>query len=93
LLSANLPFERGLALDPLDAALLEVRASQFEMLAVGAEKLGDREAARLRIRQSLDVLRGMIAHDPSAKDYVSDYKGILSRAHHLGVSTQNLPDL
>jgi tetratricopeptide (TPR) repeat protein len=92
LLSADLPFQRALALDPFDAALLELRASQYEMLAMVAEKLGDRETARLRVRQSLEVLCTMIVRDPSAKDYVSDYKQIISRAHHLGLSTHNLPD-
>jgi tetratricopeptide (TPR) repeat protein len=92
LLSADEPFERALALDPLDATLLEMRASQLEMLAVAAEKLGDGEAARLRIRQCLDVLGAMVGRDPSAKNYIGDYKAMIELARRLGVSTGNLPE-
>ncbi len=90
-LSADAPFERALSFDPFDAVLLEVRASQREHLAVTAEKLGDRQSARRHMEQCLDVLNMMIQRDPSAKDYIGDYKQMISLAHHLGVSTGHLP--
>jgi tetratricopeptide (TPR) repeat protein len=92
LLSANAAFERALTLDPFDAVLLEARASQFHMLAMAAEKLGNREVARQRIGQCLDVLGGMIDRDSSAKDYVGDYRAMITLSRRLGVSTRNLPD-
>jgi tetratricopeptide (TPR) repeat protein len=91
LLSADVPFERALAFDPLDATLLELRASQLQMLAETMEKLGDREAARLRTGQCVDVLKALIDRDPSAKDYIGDYKAMITLARRLGVSTRNLP--
>jgi tetratricopeptide (TPR) repeat protein len=91
LLSAGAAFERGLALDPLDATLLELQASQFKLLAVAAMKLGEPEAARQRIERCLDVLTAMIRRDPSAKDYVGDYKAMIALARGLGVSTRDLP--
>jgi hypothetical protein len=91
LLSADVPFERALAFDPLDATLLELRASQLQMLAEAMERLGDREAARLRTGQCVDVLKGLIDRDPSAKDYIGDYKAMITLARRLGVSTRNLP--
>ena len=91
LLSADAPFERGLALDPFDATLLELRASQFKLLALASEKLGDPQSARDRMRQCLDVLNAMINRDPLAKDYIGDYKAMIALAHHLGVPTHNLP--
>ena len=91
LLSADAPFERGLALDPFDATLLELRASQFKLLALAAEKLGDPRSARYRMGQCLDVLTAMIDRDPSAKEYIGDYKAMIALAHRLGVPTRNLP--
>ena len=92
LLSADAPFERALSLDAFDATLLEVRASQFEKLASVAVKLGDREEARRRIRQCLEIVSAMIGRDPSAKDYIGDYKQMIMSARELGVSTRNLPE-
>jgi serine/threonine protein kinase len=91
LLSADAPIERGLALDPFDAILLELKATQLELLALAAEKLGDLEAARHRIEQYVYVLSAMIDRDPSAKKYVEDYRAMIALARRLGVSTRNLP--
>ncbi len=91
LLSADEAFERALAFDSSDAVLLEARASQRLSLAVAAERLGNRKIAQRRIRECLDVLIAMVRRDPTAKDYVGDYKAMLAQARRLDVSTDNLP--
>jgi hypothetical protein len=90
LVSADPAFERGLALDPRDATLLEVRAAQFELLAQAAGRAGDRRSARERINQCLDVIGDIISRDPSAREYIGDYDQMLALARRLGVSTRNL---
>lgn len=91
LLSADQPFERALALDALDATLLELRASQLYKLAEAGEKLGDLPDARGRMHRCVEILAGMIGRDPLAKDYVDEYGEMLGFSHRLGVSTAQLP--
>jgi tetratricopeptide (TPR) repeat protein len=91
LLSAGPAFDQALALDPFDTILLDARASQFYWLAVAAEKLGELQTAEGRIVQCLEVLTGMLGRDASVKGYITEYKGMLTLAHRLGVSTRNLP--
>jgi predicted Ser/Thr protein kinase len=91
LLSADTPFERGLAVDPWDAVLLETRAAQFYALAKVADGLRDRGGAQRWMDQCLNVVRGMIDRDPSVRNYIGDYDQMLQLARHLGVPTKNLP--
>jgi hypothetical protein len=90
LLSADPFFERGLALDPFDATILDVRATQFEKLAEIADRVGDRKTAQDRVRQCLAVINAMVQRDPAAKDYIGDYTEILALARRLGVPTGDL---
>ena len=91
LLSADEAFEKALAFDSSDAVLLEARASQLSSLAVAAERLGNRKIAQRRMHECLEVLIAMIRRDPTAKDYVGDYKEMLAQARRLAVSTDSLP--
>jgi hypothetical protein len=90
LLSADAPVARGLGLDASDAVLLETHASQLHALARVADRLRDRGSAQRSITQCLDVISGMIARDPSAKDYIGEYSQMLDFARRVGVSTRNL---
>jgi tetratricopeptide (TPR) repeat protein len=90
LLSADPFFERGLALDPFDATILDLRATQFEKLAEIADRVGDRKTAQDRVRRCLAVINAMVQRDPAAKDYIGDYTEILALARRLGVPTGDL---
>jgi hypothetical protein len=90
LLSADPSFTRGLALDPLDAVLLETRAAQLFALAELADQLRDRAGAKRRMNQCLDVVGGMIRRDPSSRDYIGQYQQIVKLAHRLGIATPGL---
>jgi hypothetical protein len=83
-------FERGLAMDPTDAVILECRAGQFEGLARAAVLSGDKREARRWIRQCLEVMRAMVRRDPSAKSYIADYSDKLTLAREIGIATTEL---
>jgi serine/threonine protein kinase len=87
LASADAPIARALELDPHDAAMLEVRASQLMDRAKAAEALGDRARAQQRMRECLAVVSDMVSRDASAKDYIGEYKEMLNVARRLGVAT------
>jgi hypothetical protein len=74
LASADEPIQHALALDPHDAAMLEVRASQLMNMAKAADRSGSRVRAQQRMRPCLGVVSDMISWDPSAKDYIGDRK-------------------
>jgi eukaryotic-like serine/threonine-protein kinase len=81
---------RGLMMDPQDAVILECRAGQFEGLARAAMKSGAEAESRRWMIQCLDVMRGMVRRDASAKSYIYDYSGKLDLARKLALSTEGL---
>ncbi|MBZ5595896.1 MAG: hypothetical protein LAP39_26950 [Acidobacteriia bacterium] len=83
-------FVRGLAMDPTDAVILECRAGQFEGLTRAAMLSGDIREARRWMRQCLEVMRGMVRRDPSARSYIADYSDKLRLARKIGMSTTEL---
>jgi hypothetical protein len=83
-------FVGGLALDPTDTVMLECRAAQYEGLAKLASVSGDRNEARRWMQECLEVMKGMVRRDPSAKSYISDYSDKLKLARSLGMSTADL---
>jgi hypothetical protein len=90
LLASDEGFVGGLALDPTDAVLLECRAAQYEGLAQLAQTSGNRNEARRWMQECLDVMKGMVRRDPSAKSYIADYSDKLKLARTLGMSTAEL---
>jgi tRNA A-37 threonylcarbamoyl transferase component Bud32/tetratricopeptide (TPR) repeat protein len=90
LLAADEGFVGGLALDPTDAVMLECRAAQYEGLARLAWTSGNRNEARRWMQECLEVMRGMVRRDPSAKSYIADYSDKLKLARTLGMSTADL---
>jgi serine/threonine protein kinase len=85
LLQADEGFSRSLLLDPADSITLESRASQFEAMARLTWTSGDVREARRWMLQSLDVMRGMIRRDPSARSYIGEYGDKLKLAREIGV--------
>ena len=86
--SADPPIRRGLELNPHDATILEVRASQLAGLAQAAQTLGHHADARQKIRQCVDVVSDMIQRDASVKSYITKYDKILALAKRLDVPTK-----
>jgi tetratricopeptide (TPR) repeat protein len=87
LLAADEGFSRALSMDPTDSVLLECRASQLEGLARVAWASGEVRDARRWIQQCLEVMRGMIKRDPSARSYIGEYANKLKLAREIGIST------
>jgi hypothetical protein len=86
--SADPPIRRGLELNPHDATILEVRASQLAGLAEAAQTLGRQADARQKILQCVDVVSDMIRRDASVKSYISKYDKIHALAKRLDVPTK-----
>jgi len=78
---------RGLEMDPTDAVILELRAADFEGLARVALASGDLPEARQWMQRCLDVMRGMVRRDPSARSYIADYSDKLKLARKIGIAT------
>jgi tetratricopeptide (TPR) repeat protein len=87
LASADEPIARALEVDPHDAAMLEVRASQLMNLAKAADRMGDSARAKQKMRESLGVVSDMVSRDASAREYIGDYTEILELARRLGIAT------
>ena len=83
-------FVRGLQMDPADMVLLECRAAEFEGLARAAVASGDIHDARRWMLQCVEVMKGMVRRDPSARSYIADYSDKLSLARRIGISTAEL---
>jgi len=81
---------RGLEMDPTDAVILELRAGDFEGLTRVSLASGDIPEARQWMRRCLDVMRGMVRRDPSARTYIADYPDKLKLAHEIGMPTTDL---
>ena len=80
----------GLEMDPTDAVILELRAGDFEGLTRVSLASGDIPEARQWMRRCLDVMRGMVRLDPSARTYIGDYSDKLKLAHEIGMTTTDL---
>jgi hypothetical protein len=88
LLASDEGFSRALAMDPTDSVVLECRASQFEGLARVAWASRDLRGARRWILGCLEVMRGMIKRDQSARSYIGEYADKLKLAREIGISTE-----
>jgi serine/threonine protein kinase/tetratricopeptide (TPR) repeat protein len=86
-LEADQGFSRALEMDPTDSVVLESRASQFEGLARVAWAARDKREARRWMKLCLEIVRGMIERDPSAKSYIGEYSDKLEFARKIGIST------
>jgi len=80
----------ALKLDPYDAVILECRASQFEGLARAALAMHNESEARRWMTQSLEVMRGMVSRNASAREYIYDYSEKVEFARRLGLVTDGL---
>ena len=87
LLASDEGFSRALAMDATDSVLLECQASQFEGLARVAWASRNVRDARRWMQGCLEVIRGMIKRDPSARSYIGEYADKLKLAREIGVST------
>jgi tetratricopeptide (TPR) repeat protein len=87
LMQSNEGFSQALAMDPTDSILLEACASRFEGLARVARASGQIQDARYCMLQCLEIMRGMIRRDASAKSYIGEYADKLQLARELGIAT------
>jgi serine/threonine protein kinase len=87
LLASDEGLSRALDMDPTDSVLLECRASQFEGLARVAWTSRDVRDARRWMQGCLEVMRGMIKRDRSARSYIGEYANKLKLAREIGIST------
>ena len=87
LLASDQGFSRALAMDPTDSVVLECQASQFEGLARAAWTSRNVRDARRWMQRCLEVMRGMIKRDPSARSYIGEYTDKLKFAREIGIST------
>jgi len=86
-LASDEGLSRALDMDPTDSVLLECRASQFEGLARVAWTSRDVRDARRWMQGCLEVMRGMIKRDRSARSYIGEYANKLKLAREIGIST------